>query len=178
MQNPNPDFLIRPLVPSDRDRVRAFVIQRWGAEIAVAHHVVYRPHQLPGFAAWQSESIVGLVTLHVVGNSCEIVTIDSLQPGRGMGTALLDAAIAFARQANCTRLWLITTNDNLNALRFYQKRGLVLVTIHRNALTRSRQLKPQIPLIGNDGIPLRDEIELEMVLEIDNEGFNNLKVRG
>jgi len=78
--------------------------------------------------------------------------------------------------ANCTRF--ATTNDNLNALRFYQKRGLVLVTIHRNALTRSRQLKPQIPLIGNDGIPLRDEIELEMVLEIDNEGFNNLKVRG
>ena len=71
-----------------------------------------------------------------------------------------------AQCANCNVL--TTTNDNLNALRFYQKRGLVLVTVHRNALTRSRQLKPQIPLIGNDGIPLRDEIELEMILEVES----------
>ena len=167
MQNSTPDFLIRPLLRSDRDRVRAFVTERWGAEIVVAHRVVYRPHELPGFAAQQGDSMVGLITLHVVGNSCEIVSIDSLQPGKGIGAALLDAAIAYARQANCTRLWLITTNDNLNALRFYQKRGLVLVTIHRNALTRSREQKPQIPLIGNDGIPLRDEIELEMILEVE-----------
>ena len=165
MQNSTPDFIVRPLVRSDRDRVRAFVIQRWGAEIVVAHRVIYRPHELPGFVACEGDVIVGLLTLHVVGNSCEVVSFDSLQPGKGIGTALLNAVIAYARQANCTRLWLITTNDNLNALRFYQKRGMVLVTIHRNALTRSRQLKPQIPLIGNDGIPLRDEIELEMTLE-------------
>ena len=168
MQNSTPDFLIRPLLPTDRDRVRAFVTERWGAEIVVAHRVVYRPHELPGFAAWEGDSMVGLVTLYVVGNSCEVVSFDSLQPGKGIGTALLNAAIAYARDANCTRLWLITTNDNLNALRFYQKRGLVLVTVHRNALTRSRQLKPQIPLIGNDGIPLRDEIELEMMLDVES----------
>jgi ribosomal protein S18 acetylase RimI-like enzyme len=160
----NPDYLIRAVLPSDRARVRELITQRWGSEIVVSHRVVYRPHELPGFAAWQGDAMVGMVTLRVVGNSCEIVTLDSLQPGKGIGTALLDAAIAFARQANCTRLWLITTNDNLNALRFYQKRGLVLVTIHRNALVRSKQLKPQIPSIGSDGIPLRDEIELEMML--------------
>ncbi|MBK9123270.1 MAG: GNAT family N-acetyltransferase, partial [Chloroflexi bacterium] len=62
------------------------------------------------------------------------------------------------------RLWLITTNDNLDALRFYQKRGWHLVAVHRDALNESRRLKPQIPIIGMDGIPLRDEIELEMTL--------------
>jgi hypothetical protein len=71
-----------------------------------------------------------------------------------------------AKYANCTRV--ATTNDNLNALRFYQKRGLVLVTLHRNALVRTRQLKPQIPSIGNDGIQSRDEIELEMILAVDD----------
>ncbi len=70
-----------------------------------------------------------------------------------------------ARQAGCARLWLMTTNDNLNTLRFYQKRGFVLVSVHRNAVMKSRQLKPEIPLTGNDGIPLRDEIELEMILD-------------
>jgi hypothetical protein len=52
----------------------------------------------------------------------------------------------------------------MNALRFYQKRGFVLVAVHRNALEQSRKLKPEIPLIGDDEIPLRDEIELEMML--------------
>lgn len=58
----------------------------------------------------------------------------------------------------------LSPDDNLNALRFYQKRGFVLVAIYRNALDIARKLKPEIPLIGNDGIPLRDEIELEMIL--------------
>ncbi len=58
-----------------------------------------------------------------------------------------------------------TTNDNLCALHFYQKRGFRLVTVHRNALDAARQLKPRIPLIGNDQFPLHDEIELEMMLE-------------
>jgi Acetyltransferase (GNAT) family len=82
----------------------------------------------------------------------------------GVGTALIEAAREVALQSGCKRLWLITTNDNLNALRFYQKRRFMLVAIHRNALEVSRRLKPGISLIGYDGIPLRDEIELEMLL--------------
>ena len=104
------DFTIRSLNANDRNRVRELITQRWGAEIVVAHHVVYRPHELAGFAASRGDEIVGLVTLHVVGNACEIVTLDAMQSGAGIGTALVEAAKTFARQANCTRLWLITTN--------------------------------------------------------------------
>ena len=159
------EYSVHSLTPADRARVREFIMQRWGAEIVVAHHVVYRPHELAGFAASRGDEIVGLVTLHIIGNACEIVTLDSVQSGAGIGTVLVEAAKTFAQQANCTRLWLITTNDNLNALRFYQKRSFALVAVHRNALLKSRQVKPQIPLIGNHGIPLRDEIELEMILD-------------
>ena len=95
----------------------------------------------------------------------EIVSIDSTHPGRGVGTALIEAVKKEARRQGCRRLWLITTNDNLNALRFYQKRGFALVAVHRNAIEISRRLKPEIPLTGHDGIPLRDEIELETLLE-------------
>jgi hypothetical protein len=69
-----------------------------------------------------------------------------------------------ARKRNCWRVFLITTNDNLNALGFYQKRGFELVAIHRGAVNESRKVKPSIPLIGDNNIPLRDEIELELVL--------------
>ena len=75
----------------------------------------------------------------------------------------VDRGSRAARQAaGCTRLWVITTNDNVNALRFYQRRGFCLVTVHRGAVDRSRAtLKPEIPAAGAYGIPLRDEIELE-----------------
>jgi ribosomal protein S18 acetylase RimI-like enzyme len=126
--------------------------------------VAYHPYTLPGFVAIRSQEIVGLLTYHLEGTQCEVVTIDSLRSGLGVGTALIEAVKQTAQQAGCERLWLITPNDNLNALRFYQKRGFALVAVHRNALERSRQLKPQIPLIGEHGIPLRDEIELELRL--------------
>jgi ribosomal protein S18 acetylase RimI-like enzyme len=93
-----------------------------------------------------------------------VVTIDAFPEGAGAGTALLDAAARAARDAGCGRVWLITTNDNLRALRFYQRRGFRLVAVHPDALERSRELKPSIPETGLDGIPLRDELELELRL--------------
>jgi ribosomal protein S18 acetylase RimI-like enzyme len=107
---------------------------------------------------------VGLLTYHVDGLDWEIVTIDSLEPSLGIGSELIFALRQEAKRAGARRLWLITTNDNLNALRFYQKRGFRLVAVHPDALDRSRQLKPNIPLVGQDGIPLRDELELELLL--------------
>jgi len=52
----------------------------------------------------------------------------------------------------------------LNALGFYQKRGFELVAVHRGAVNESRKIKPGISLIGANNIPLRDEIELELIL--------------
>lgn len=155
------DFLVRPLRPADAGWVARHVTEHWGAEIVVAHGTVYRPAELPGFVAEAAGQSVGLLTYHVEGGACEIVTLDSQREGRGIGTALIEAARAAARAAGCVRLWLITTNDNTAALRFYQKRGFVLAALHRDAVAASRAIKPEIPFIGNDGIPIRDEIELE-----------------
>ncbi|UCD57579.1 MAG: GNAT family N-acetyltransferase, partial [Candidatus Hydrogenedentota bacterium] len=106
----------------------------------------------------------GLVTFRIEDDECEIVTIDSTAEGTGVGSALIGAVKDAAVSAQCKRLWLITTNDNTAALRFYQKRGFILVAVYPNALEQARRLKPELPFIGKDGIPLRDEIELEMRL--------------
>lgn len=157
-------FHIRPLDASDTGWVLNFITERWGYPI-VAHGVIYYPHGLPGFVAIQEDEKVGLITYQLQGDSCEIVTLDSLRPSAGIGTALIKAVREVAARSGCRRLWLITTNDNLHALRFYQKRGFVLVQVYRNALEVSRKLKPSISLVGRDDIPLRDEIELEMPLK-------------
>jgi ribosomal protein S18 acetylase RimI-like enzyme len=158
------EFHVRPLDSSDTDWVKHFIAERWGAEFVVAHGTVFHPHVLPGFVAIQETEKVGLITFSIAGDSCEVVSLDSLRPSRGIGTALIEAIKTVAQQSRCKRIWLITTNDNLNALRFYQKRGFVLAAIHRNAMEMTRRLKP-IPLIGEFGIPLRDEIELELTLK-------------
>lgn len=86
---------------------------------------------------------------------------------RGAGTALIEEVERIALNAGCRRLWLITTNDNIEGLRFYQRRGFRLVELHAGAVDRSREsLKPEIPAIGEHGIPIRDELELEKLLQL------------
>lgn len=157
-------YEVRALGDADRTWVQAFVIAHWGSEIVVGHGVVFHPHTLPGFAAWDGAECVGLLTYQIAGAACEIVTIDSVREGAGVGGALMAAAAQTARAAGCARLWLVTTNDNMRALRFYQRRGFRIVAVHPGAVDRARQLKPGIPLLGFHGIPLRDELELAMEL--------------
>ncbi len=135
---------------------------RWGSAKVVSRGKVHYPSQLPGFIALLGRRRVGLATYRIYGDTCELVTIDSLLEGEGVGSALLDAVKGAAKMAGCKRLWLVTTNDNLRALGFYQKRGFHLAAIHLNALAESRKLKPEIPFLGLGGIPLRDEVELEL----------------
>ena len=155
---------IRSLDETDRGWVTELIRERWGAETVVGHGVVHTPHKLPGFVAHERGETLGLATYALAEGGCELVTIDSLVEGRGVGTALLEAVAEAARRAGCRRVWLVTTNDNLPALRFYQRRGFVLTALHRDAVAKSRDLKPEIPRFGNDGIPIRDELELERAL--------------
>ena len=156
---------IRPIVSADRGWIRSWLRQHWGSETMVVRETVYEPADLPGFVAERHGEPVGLVTYRVDGAECEVMSVDSLLPNRGIGTALLARVEAAARVAGCRRLSLVTTNDNLNALRFYQKRGVVLVALRPGAVERGRRLKPEIPLVGEHGIPIRDEIEIELRLD-------------
>ena len=103
----------------------------------------------------------GLLTYTIDGDSCEIVTIDAMVERRGVGSLLIAAVEDAARDAGCTRLWLITTNDNERALGFYRANGFELVAVHEGAVARSRELKPSIPLVNEAGVPIQDEIEME-----------------
>jgi len=93
----------------------------------------------------------------------ELVALNATPPGAGAGSALLAAAIELCRP-RCHTLRTVTTNDNLVALRFYQRRGFVLSVLRPGAVDEARRLKPAIPQTGADGIPIRDEIELILPL--------------
>jgi len=150
--------------PRERAWLESAQRKLFRGSIIVSRGVVHHPLALPGFVAYLDGEPVGAAVHHVAGAACELVSIDALRRWQGIGTALLAAVEDAARAAGCTRLWLITTNDNTDALRFYQRRGFSLVAVHRDALAASRAIKPAIPLVGFHGIPLRDEVELEKLL--------------
>lgn len=157
-------IVLRQLTPEDLPRLRQFWKENWGDEFVVAHGVVYHPENLDGFIALDDHEWVGEITYTFSEGDCEIVSLDSVREGKGLGTKLIHAVVEEARRQNCRRVFLITTNDNLNALGFYQRRGFELVAVYRGAVDKSRKIKPGIPLIGINNIPLRDEIELEIIL--------------
>ena len=157
-------FDIRPLNAADRDFVVRVLTQRWASTTIVTRGRAHQADELPGLVAVEGRERIGLVTYRIDPGNCEIVSLNSLVHGKGVGTALIEAVKSVAASAGCARIWLVTTNDNVPALRFYQKMDFVVVAVHRNALEQSRRLKPEIPEVGIDGIPIRDEIELEMQL--------------
>jgi ribosomal protein S18 acetylase RimI-like enzyme len=160
-----PPVTVRAIEADDRPWVEGFVRDRWGSAGVVAHGELIDPAIQQGFVAEAGDERVGLVTYRLdARGDCEVITIDSVTERAGVGSALLDAAAAEARRSGCRRLWLITTNDKLNALRFYQRRGLRLVALRPGAVDESRRIKPEISEIGEFGIPLRDELELELLL--------------
>ena len=155
---------IRPLADADRGWVERLLVDRWGDSIVVGRGGVWKPAELPGFAALDDGQCAGLVTYEIDGEACEIVTIDALEEGKGIGTALVEAVVGVAREAGCTRVQLLTTNNNLRALAFYQKRGFRLVGLVPGAIDAERSRKPSIPLVDSAGLPIRDELHLELQL--------------
>src|SRR5262249_41118740 len=137
----------------------------WGQTVARRGELVDLTG-LPGFVAVADGERAGIVLYAVRGDECEVVSLLSLREGIGIGRALLDAVRAAAVEASCRRLWLVTTNDNVRALGIYQRWGMDIATFRRDAVTESRRsLKPSISEHGDDGIPLRHELELELLLE-------------
>jgi ribosomal protein S18 acetylase RimI-like enzyme len=133
-----------------------------GSPRAVGHGTVFLPGELPGFLAERDGHAVGLLTYEVRGDTLEVVSIDAFPARSGAGTALLDEAVRAARDDHgCRRAVLTTTNDNVEALRFYQRRGFRLAALRPGAVDAARALKPEIPAMGAFGIPLRDELDLE-----------------
>lgn len=164
-EEPTNTYRIRALSSDDRNWLASKLDEHWGSTRVVSRGVLHYAHTLPGFVVVNGDDEPqGFITYHIKGEACEIVTLNSFNPGIGIGNALINAVRDAALTEKCKRLWLITSNDNMPALAYWQKRGFELVAVHRGSITEARRMKPEIPLIGLDNIPIRDEIELECAI--------------
>ena len=156
---------VRPSVADDQGWAKELLMGDMGTSQAVRLGELVDPLELPGLVAERGGERIGLLTYIIAGDQFEVLSLHSQVENAGAGTALLEAAAELARERRCRRLWLVTTNDNLHALGFYQRRGMRLCALHAGALDRDRPLKPELPEVNPDNrIPLRDMLELELEL--------------
>ncbi|HYZ90963.1 MAG TPA: GNAT family N-acetyltransferase [Actinomycetota bacterium] len=156
---------VRPFSENDKQWAYGVLFPKGGPSRVASRQALHDPLTLPGFVAWKAGARVGLATYRLDGEECELLTLDSVVENQGIGSQLIDAVEDAARTAGCKTMWLITTNDNTHALRFYQRRGMHIREVRPGAVDQERTtIKPEIPEVGNDGIPIRDEIELALEL--------------
>ena len=160
------DLTVRAATPADGPAVAAIHDDAWGGPVVVGHGVRYDLPMLPTLVAVdRGGAVVGALAYAVADEALEVVSLAAARSGRGAGTALLAAIAQEARRRGLRRVWLVTTNDNLRALRFYQRRGLRIVGVTPGAVDAARRLKPGIPHVGAHGIALHDELTLELRLD-------------
>jgi|SRR5215813_6691601 len=150
-------MLVREKSDYDRQWIESLLRERWGSPVIVVHGEAIDAMDLPALVA---EDHMGLATYRIRGDEAEIVSLDSVEPRRGIGTALVATLADRLTRWSILRLSVTTTNDNVSALRFYQRRGFRLVRLRLNAVNEARKIKPSIPLLSEGGIPIRDELDL------------------
>jgi ribosomal protein S18 acetylase RimI-like enzyme len=155
---------IRAIEDGDREWIAHRTEQTFGDTVVVSRGCEHEPSKLDGLLVCRDATPCGVATWTVEDDVAELVTLDVLLPGRGIGTKLLARVEMALRGAGCRRIRLVTTNDNLDALRFYQLRGYRITAARPGAFEEARKVKPNLPKTGLGGIPIRDEIELEKEL--------------
>lgn len=158
------DFEISEISSEDSSLIASFISDSWGSPMTVSRGRIFNTADLPGYICKKENKIIGLLTYNIDKGDCEIVTLNSQISNHGLASQLINKVIEKAKNCGCKRVWLTTTNDNTNALRFYQKRGFEWIGFYKNSMDGSRQLKPEIPELGDDNIPIKHEIEFEFKL--------------
>ncbi len=149
----------------NREQANAFLRERLGSVERVIRGVKTDLTQAGGFGCWSGSQMVGLTTYTLAAGVCEITSLHTTAPGQGIGTELIRRVKAAAKEQRCRTLVITAANDSLNAIGFCQKRGFDMARFYRGSLEYARRANPQLPETGEQGIPLRHEIELEMYLD-------------
>jgi GNAT superfamily N-acetyltransferase len=155
----------RRIEDSDREAIARFIEEHWHSRLVMSRGKRYFPHEHEGFVEWREGRIAGLLTMAYEDDALQVLTLNSTLEGERIGSALMLQAIDDARARGITRIWLTTTNDNLRAFGFYQRLGFRLVQVNVGVVDEARKVKPQIPEVGHNGIPIHDEIVFELRIE-------------
>ncbi|WP_395172646.1 GNAT family N-acetyltransferase [Roseibium alexandrii] len=149
---------IHATTAEDHADVLQLLNDRWTSPDMIIENETIDASRLPGYTARADGELVGLVTLIKRPEEWEILTLDSFNRWDGVGSRLLQAVVEEAKASHIHRLTVRTSNDNLDAFRFYQRRGFRLERIGFGVIDAEREKNPGIPLTGDYGIEIHDEV--------------------
>jgi ribosomal protein S18 acetylase RimI-like enzyme len=157
--------IIKNVEKNDKQLITDYLKREWGSTLIVLREgELFDLQDEKGFMAYDKDIVIGLITYRITGHICEILSLNSNIEKHGLGTSLIENVREYAKLNKCDLLRVITTNDNLRAIGFFQKRGFHLVKLYVNAMDYVRKIKPDVPLKGENDIPLNDELEFEMYI--------------
>ena len=156
-------YEIRQVDDAIRKKVQPILDETWGAPYLAVNGKLWDSRTMPGLVAVnKDDDVLGYLLYEFHDGECEIMVLESVAQKIGIASALIEGARQIAKSGGVNKVIVQTCNDNIKAIRFYQRRGFTIRAVRLGALDAARRLKPAIPLIGEEGIPLRDEIEFEI----------------
>lgn len=150
---------IQPITKKNREIVNEILLKEWNSLFMIVRGKKISLNEIDGIIAYDGENIIGIITYLLYDDTLEIISLNSLYEGKGIGTLLIEEVKKKTREEGKSNIKVITTNDNINAIKFYQRRSFIISNVYINSIEKYRKIKPNIPQKGIFDIPIRDEIE-------------------
>jgi len=153
---------VRPATEEHYPRLEQLALRLWGETLVECFGRAYDVLKLPAFVAQAGEEVAGFLSHSVEDDRMNLVMLNVVpeHQGRGLAKALLGAAVAESQKLGLTSLEVATSNDDLPALDFYQRAGFVITEVVPGLLVEHHGGVEE----GFAGIPVRDEIRLELLV--------------
>lgn len=151
---------------TDYETARKLVVEQWGDDAFIISGKVYPTSEMTLLGAWTPlGQLRGLAYYKVNGSTMLLGAIITIgERAKGVGKILFDAVLAEARTTRMRKMRALTTNDNFEAMKFYQRCGMRFETLYPGGADAFRAFKPGIYRNGKHGLPLRDILEFELSL--------------
>lgn len=154
-----PPVLVREATDADRLAARELFQRDFGRTKIVAFGELMDIDQMPALVAIRHRDPAGALAYRLLGEALHIVALatDPMWQRSGVGGHLVAEAELLARRLKLGRVVVATTNDNLPALYFYQRRGYRLTGVAIDSvIAHTKEVHP-----GFGGVPVRDEMRME-----------------
>lgn len=155
-----PPLTTRPAMSADRPRIEELALHFWDETSVDCLDRQYDVLDCPAFLACDGQEVAGLASYQPERDlEALVLVLLNVVPGyqgRGGGRALLDAVCREAVRQGLAHVLVVTTNDDLPALAFYQRYGFrISAVIPGRVVEHHGGEQP-----GFAGISVRDEIRL------------------
>lgn len=141
------------------EKAKELFQKNWGNTSMVYNRELYNLESLDYIEEYHDSSFGGIITFFEKDHSIHIVSLDTVMSNQGIGTSLLNSLTELAVKRHKSAIYVETTNDNCDAIRFYQTHDFDIYDLQLNEVAIQRKLKPSIPLIGCYNIPIKHIIK-------------------